>query len=225
MKIAPATFKIEEDIDAQTTLKNIEKYGRVCYKSESKITESSANDFIRMIIKSGHESVLEHEKISVRFFCDRGITHEIVRHRIASYSQESTRYCNYSKDGFSNQITVINPCFWDNHKNGSKEKLKVWKAAMEYAETAYLELIKLGATAQEARAVLPNSLKSEIIVTMNLREWRHFFKLRTTVNAHPQMREIAIPLLSEFKSLLPPVFYDIEPYIDSAHPKTKGVSP
>jgi len=196
---------IEDEISGEIILKNIERYGRTCYKSEDKITESSAADFIKKIIELGHESVLEHEKVSVRIICDRGVTHEIVRHRIGSYSQESTRYCNYSTDSFGNQITCIFPNFWKDDQS----KLDIWIAAMEFAEKSYFMLINAGATPQEARSVLPNSLKTEIVVTYNLREWRHFFKLRTSGAAHPQMREVALELLAKFKSLIPVVFYDI----------------
>ena len=187
-------------------LKNIERFGRVCYKSEDKITPDSAERFIRAIVKSGHESVIEHEKISVRIVCDRGVTHEIVRHRIASYSQESTRYCNYADDKFGNELTFIKPCFWQE----SDSAYLIWKEQMQAVEDVYIRLIDSGVTPEQARTVLPNSLKTEIIVTMNLREWRHFFKLRTSAAAHPQIREIAISLLDEMKQLLPPVFSDIE---------------
>jgi len=196
---------IEDDISGENILKSIERYGRICYKSEERITEGSASDFIKNIIKRGHESVLEHEKISVRIVCDRGVTHEIVRHRTGSYSQESTRYCNYSADSFGNQITCILPAYWKDER----AKLDIWIAAMEFAEKSYFTLLDAGATPQEARSVLPNSLKTEIIVTYNLREWRHFFKLRTAKAAHPQMREVAIDLLEKFKLLIPVVFYDI----------------
>jgi thymidylate synthase (FAD) len=161
-------------------------------------------------MKIGHESVIEHEKITVRIICDRGVTHEIVRHRIASYSQESTRYCNYSDNKFGKEITVIEPCFWDKDSKKDKIKYDTWKEALIKAEEAYLKLIELGATPQEARSVLPNSLKTEIVVTMNIREWRHFFKLRTSKAAHPQMQEIARPILDEFKKLIPILFDDIE---------------
>jgi thymidylate synthase (FAD) len=129
-----------------------------------------------------------------------------VRHRIASYSQESTRYCNYTKGKFGSEIAVVRPCFW---AEGS-EQYGVWRQAMEQAESAYNQLVALGATPQEARSVLPNSLKTEIVMTMNLREWRHFFELRTAPAAHPQMREIATPLLNEFKKRIPVIFDDIE---------------
>lgn len=206
MKIVEPKYEIIDKINGNEILKKIELFGRVCYKSEELITDGSAEKFVNMILKNGHESVLEHEKISVRFICDRGVTHEIVRHRIASYSQESTRYCNYCKDKFGNELTFIKPLFW----NEKTEEFALWKGAMENVEKVYFEMISLGASPQEARSILPNSLKTEIIVTMNLREWRHFFKLRTGKKAHPQMREITIPLLNEMKEKIPIVFDDIE---------------
>lgn len=205
MKVVNASFEIIDTIRPKEILKNIEKFGRVCYKSESNITEDSASPFISRIINSGHESVIEHEKVSVKIICDRGVSHEIVRHRIASYSQESTRYCNYIKDKFGNELTFIKPIFWAEES----PEYKIWFSSMENIEKTYMQLINLGARPEQARAVLPNSLKTEIIVTMNLREWRHFFKLRTSNRAHPQMREISIPLLQEFKVLLPCIFDDI----------------
>lgn len=205
MKIIAPYHEIISKIDGAEMLRNIELCGRVCYKSEDRITDGSAEKFVGMILKSGHESVLEHEKITVRFVCDRGVTHEIVRHRIASYSQESTRYCNYSKDKFGGKITFIRPCFWAE----DDEKFTVWKETMQSIEDSYVKLISLGAKPEEARSILPNSVKTEIMVTMNLREWRHFFKLRTTERAHPQIREVAIPLLNELKGLVPVIFDDI----------------
>ena len=205
MKVVNASFEIIDTIRPKEILKNIERFGRVCYKSESNITEDSASPFISRIIKSGHESVIEHEKVSVKIICDRGVSHEIVRHRIASYSQESTRYCNYIKDKFGNELTFIKPIFWAEES----PEYKIWLSSMKNIENTYMQLINLGARPEEARTVLPNSLKTEIIVTMNLREWRHFFKLRTSNRAHPQMREISIPLLQEFKTLLPCIFDDL----------------
>lgn len=209
MKIIKASFIIEDEIKGEEILNKIERAGRTCYKSDGRITNSSSKDFVRKIIASGHESVVEHEKVTVRVICDRGISHEIVRHRIASYSQESTRYCNYTKNKFGNEITVIEPCFWKSGSETDKEKYDIWKNAIEAIEKAYFELIELGASPQEARSILPNSLKTEIVMTMNLREWRHFFKLRTSNKAHPQMREITIPLLDEFKKRIPVIFDDI----------------
>lgn len=205
MKIIAPYHEIISKIDGAEMLRNIELCGRVCYKSEDRITDGSAEKFVGMILKSGHESVLEHEKITVRFVCDRGVTHEIVRHRIASYSQESTRYCNYSKDKFGGEITFIRPCFWAE----DDEKFALWKETMQSVEDSYVKLISLGAKPEEARSILPNSVKTEIMVTMNLREWRHFFKLRTAERAHPQIREVAIPLLNELKGLVPIIFDDI----------------
>ena len=206
MKIVEPSFEILDEINGSKMIKNIEKYGRVCYKSEANITEDSAQRFVANIIKSGHESVIEHEKVSVRIICDRGVTHEIVRHRIASYSQESTRYCNYCNEKFGKELTVIKPVFCEE----VSEEYNIWLESMQKMENAYNLLIEKGVKPQEARSILPNSLKTEIIVTMNLREWRHFFKLRTSVKAHPQMREVACAILDEFKNRIPVVFDDIE---------------
>ncbi len=205
MRIIEPYFEILEDIDGMEILKRIERKGRVCYKSEGKITEGSAVRFVRNLIKKGHESVIEHEKISVRIICDRGVSHEIVRHRIASYSQESTRYCNYCDEKFGKELTFIRPVFWKE----DKERMRVWEESMQEIEDTYNKLIDLGAHPQEARSILPNSLKTEIIVTMNLREWRHFFKLRTAKRAHPQMRQIAGALLTDLSERMPVIFEDI----------------
>lgn len=206
MRVIKAGFHILSPVDGQKILKSIEEAGRVCYKSEEKITEDSAEKFVAGIIKRGHEAVLEHEAIRVKFIVDRGVSHEIVRHRLAAYCQEGTRYCNYSKGKFGEEITVIEPCFWDK----DSDLMKDWRSAMRMAENHYLGLLHQGASPQEARSVLPNSLKTEVVMTANLREWRHFFKLRTAPAAHPQMREVAIALLKEFQKLVPVVFDDIE---------------
>ena len=308
MKIinAQASVLVEND-----PIKKIEKCGRVCYKSEDKITEDSAEKFVANIIKRGHEAVLEHasfifkvshdvyqdlidkvnfvesyytvkmylrftepggyivsgnvrawrdffrfsgvppymndfveanpilfpefksdspfsfnkeiwsiiqisaddleslhqrlvhEDVSVKFICDRGVSHEIVRHRPASFCQESTRYCNYSKDGFGNEITVIEPCFFhDQHSDQDWENYQKWEAAMADAEEWYMELLQNGATPQEARSVLPNSLKTELIMTAPLMEWCHFFNLRMSSAAHPQMREVASYAYNSLDSFL-----------------------
>lgn len=206
MKVIKSRFEIIDDVDGNRMLKRIEHAGRVCYKSEDRITEDSAQKFVKNILKSGHESVIEHEKITVRIICDRGVSHEIVRHRIASYSQESTRYCNYNQDKFGKELTFIQPLFWGENT----EEYKVWLKTMQMIENNYIKLIEKGVPPQEARSILPNSLKTEIIVTMNLREWRHFLKLRTALNAHPQMREIACAILNEFQKKVPVIFDDIE---------------
>ena len=314
MQAIKAYTQVFDDINGQQDiLKKIEKCGRVCYKSEGKITEGSAEKFIANIIKRGHEAVLEHgsfifetsygvhhdlkswvdiletqyrfvsylrftnditpkvsgnvrawrdfikaiydlyrflpgifedfikgnpilfpefqdmpfgttdlkdcfhqikvtdlktehEKlthwdVTVKFVIDRGVSHEIVRHRPASYCQESTRYCDYSKDDFGNEITVIIPPFLDYKSAG----WNTWVQAMKNAEKDYFELLNIGLTAQEARTVLPNSLKTELVMTANLAEWKHFFELRTSGAAHPQMVEVARPLFEEMCELIPGV--------------------
>ena len=207
MKIIEPYVELESEINGEDILKTIEKVGRVCYKSEDRITEESAKRFVESLMKRGHESVIEHVSLSVRVVCDRGVTHEIVRHRVASYAQESTRYCNYGKDKFDNELTFINPCFWTGDED--KDKKDIWINTMKNIEKQYLELLKIGATPEEARSILPNSLKTEIIITMNLREWRHFFKLRTSNAAHPQMRQVAFMILEIFKEKVPGIFDDI----------------
>ena len=216
MKIIKPSYEILTPISdgGIKELQHIEKIGRVCYKSEDRITDDgeTAKKFVKMLINNGHEAMIEHSSLSVKFVVDRGVSHELVRHRIASFAQESTRYCNYSKDKFGNEITVILPCFFDTGMGLLSNSLvyQEWKSACECAEERYFNLLKMGATPQEARTVLPNSLKTEITVTANYREWRNFFKLRTAEASHPQMREITIPLLKEIKTLIPIIFDDIE---------------
>lgn len=206
MKIIKADIEILSPIDGQEILRRIEQAGRVCYKSEDKITDGSAERFVANILKRGHEAVLEHQSITVKFICDRGVSHEIVRHRLAAYCQESTRYCNYSKDGFGNEITVVEPCFLEH----DTPQWAAWESAMKNAEFSYFRMLELGCTPQEARSVLSNSLKTEVIMTADIREWRHFFKLRCSPAAHPQMREVAIMLLKKFQAQIPILFDDIE---------------
>lgn len=221
MNILRAGFEIltpisEGGIDE---LKHIEKIGRVCYKSEGKITKDgeSAKKFVKMLIDRGHEAMIEHSSLSVRFTVDRGVSHELVRHRIASFAQESTRYVNYSLNKFGNEINVIDIHDGINLDNKMKNMdsdtilaiMNEWCLAMEDAEKHYMKMIELGATPQIARSVLPNSTKTEITITANYREWRNFFKLRVPNTAHPQMREVTIPLLKELKRRLPIIFDDI----------------
>lgn len=185
--------------------KMIEIAGRTCYKSEDKITNDSAAEFCRKMRKSGHHAMLEHASASFRIITDRGITHEIVRHRIASYAQESTRYCNYSKDKFENEITVVKPP----DLNSQEEAL--WGFATHACESNYLAMIEQGTSPQIARSVLPTCLKAEIVMTANLREWRHFIKLRGALAAHPQIRPIAYMVWKVLIELAPSVFEDLEP--------------
>jgi thymidylate synthase (FAD) len=207
MQIIDQSYEILSEIDSDYILKFIEHAGRTAYKSEDKITFDSAETFIRQIIKRGHESVLEHFNITVKFITDRGVTHELVRHRLCAYTQESTRYCNYSKKG----MTFIKPVFWQTQDELHKLALwENWRNAMITSENIYNRLLIIGASPQEARSVLPNSLKTEIVTTTNLREWRHILKLRTSKAAHPQMRALMTPLLNELKTILPILFDDIE---------------
>jgi thymidylate synthase (FAD) len=195
-------------------LRLLELAGRTCYKSEDKITEDSAADFVGRIVRSGHESVIEHANVTVRFIVDRGVSHELVRHRLAAYSQESTRYANYSQERFGREITVITPCFWE---EGSPE-YDIWEKAIRRAEKAYMQLLEQGASPQQARSVLPNSLKTEIVMTANLREWRHVFRLRCQKAAHPQIREVMLGLLTEMQSRIPVLFDDLAQMFSNAKP-------
>ena len=207
MKIINASTEILTPITGDE-LQRIEYAGRTCYKSEDKITDDSAKKFVENLIKRGHEAMLEHSSLSVKFICDRGVSHELVRHRLASFAQESTRYCNYSKDKFGKELTFIKPKFFEE----GTDSYKYWENAMADAENYYFSMLDFGCTPQEARSVLPNSIKTEIVMTANYREWRHFFWLRAahkTGPAHPQMEELTVPLLYEVSGLIPVVFDDI----------------
>jgi thymidylate synthase (FAD) len=202
MKIIKPSFELIDTISEELMLRKIEQAARTCYKSEDKITADSAKKMVKSLIKSGHHSVLEHVSISVKIVCDRGVSHELVRHRLASYSQESTRYANYGKEKFGREITVIRPNFWPT----SYPLYVVWRQSCLDAELAYMTLLDRGAKAQEARSVLPNSLKTDIVITANIREWRHIFNLRCGKAAHPQIRQIMLPLLGAFYQRLPVLF-------------------
>lgn len=188
-------------------LKAIERAARTCYKSESAITEDgeSAKRLIKKLVDNGHDAMLEHVSLTVRFITDRGVSHEMVRHRLASYAQESTRYCNYSKGRFGGEVTVIKPAAIED----DTPAYRIWKSACERAEIAYFDLLADGCSPQQARAVLPNSLKTEIVVTANIREWRHILFLRAAHNAHQDMVRLVIPLLADLKKRIPIVFDDI----------------
>ena len=211
MNIIKAHAEIMNKVDPECIdqmYQMMEQAGRTCYKSEDRITPESARKFVAGLVKRGHEAMIEHASMTVKFVVDRGVSHEIVRHRIASFAQESTRYCNYSQDKFGIEITVIKPCFYIE----DSEEYNLWKTAMENAEYKYFQLLNAGSTPQEARTVLPNSLKTELIVTMNMREWRHFFQLRAagvTGAPHPQMLEVAVPLLMKCQQMMPEIFGDI----------------
>lgn len=184
-------------------LEIIEQAGRTCYKSEKRITKGSAEKFIKMIIELAHETVIEHVSASVRLITNRGVTHELVRHRLASYSQESTRYVRYSHG-----IEFIKPVWWNDLEYSEAQK-KNWLESMECAEKSYLEALKLGDKPEQAREVLPHALKTEIVVTANLREWRHIFELRCSLKSHPQIRTLMLDCLLGFSQEIPIIFDDL----------------
>jgi thymidylate synthase (FAD) len=208
MKLIKPSFEILSGL-SQDSLQQIELAARTCYKSEDRISEGSAKKLVGTLIERNHGAMLEFHDVAVKFVCDRGVSHEIVRHRIASFAQESTRYCNYSKDKFGNELTFIIPN-WLDYDNGPTDAFDYWAEAMKFAEDHYIHLINDWKwSPQEARSVLPNSLKTEIVMKTNLRSWRNFFQLRCNKAAHPQMRELAVPLLDRFQAWIPLVFDDI----------------
>lgn len=223
MKIVEPKYEILTDISEGgiKELQQIERVARVCYKSEDKITPDgeSAKKLVDFLVKQGHEAMLEHSQLSVLFTCDRGVANELVRHRIASFAQESTRYCNYSKEKFGGELSFIRPYYIDDL---SEEACDAISDSCLWAEKLYLQLIKDGLRPEQARCVLPLCLKTEIVVTANYREWRNIFKLRTPVAAHPQMRELMCPLLLEVQKKIPVVFDDIYTYWPADDQTRKG---
>lgn len=205
MKVIQPEVSVVGSVDGPALLRQIERCGRVCYKSEGMIHPGSAEKFVRNIISRGHEAVLEHGSVTVRFICDRGVSHEIVRHRIAAFCQESTRYCSYDKEKFGNEITVIDPGFAEH----DSAEYALWRYACETAEECYMELLRRGWTPQQARDVLPTSLKTELCMTANIREWRHFLKLRCSPAAHPQIRQLSLMLLELLHENIPACFDDL----------------
>ena len=206
MRIIEPSYEILTPIDGTQALKTIEYCARTCYQSYDKQTDDSCFQFVKMLMGRNHESCLEHYSFSVKFIVDRGVQNEIVRHRLSSFCCSSTRYCNYSKDKFGNEITVIRPFFL---KEGTEE-YEFWEKAMQQSEDSYMSMLKLGCKPEEARSVLPLSLKTELVMTANIREWKHFFRMRTSLFAHPQMRQVTIPLLNELKTKIPILFDDID---------------
>ena len=186
----------------------IELAARTCYKSEDKINADSSTALIRKLVKSGHHAMLEHASASIRFVCDRGVANELVRHRLCAFAQESTRYVNYSSGKFGSEITVIQPPGLDVEVNTTRREL--WKDVCTTAEARYLDLIDDKVPPQIARSVLPTCLKTEIVCTTNLREWRHIFTLRLAKAAHPQIREVMVIALDILKKECPVVFEDIK---------------
>jgi len=215
MELVRPSFEIMRVMGLGSSIEFIEECGRVCYKSEDKISPGSAKKFVQKINNLGHESVIEHSAMTVKFICDRGVSHELVRHRLCAFSQESTRYCNYK-----NEVTFVIPpwivieegIYSTDYIDPRKidRETNTWFCGMKYAKDSYLTLLDFGWSPQQARSVLPNSLKTEIVVTANFREWKHIFTLRCSKAAHPQMRELMIPLHKECKKLIPIIFDEIE---------------
>lgn len=206
INVIQPSFQIQYPEEPQKMLERLEVAGRLCYQSEVQRFGVEANHkWLADKVTRGHLSLIEHASFSVKFITNRGVTHEIVRHRLASYSQESTRYCNYGKT----QLTFIRPPFFE--EDG--EAYQLWYEACQGSAFAYERLLLKGARPEQARDVLNNSLKTEILMTANMREWRHFCHMRADIHAHPEMRQLAVPLLLRLKKDLPPLFNDIRPEI------------
>lgn len=228
MKIIDPLIMVE-DYNPQKILKNLERACRTCYRSENLITEDSYKKLLKNCINRGHESVLEHEKITIRMICDIGVYKDLTRHRFGSFSIESTRYCNYGKDKFDNEIKFIKPVFYtktwiDRQYEGSarnieENKSEIWYYTMEDIEKRYMDMTKIGCTPDEMRMILPHSTAAEVTMTANIREWKHILDLRTKQMAHPAIRQILIPLLLKFKQDMPEIFDSIE--YDTNFPQEK----
>lgn len=203
MKIVQQSHEWITPLNRDVTLQRIEQIARTCYKSEGAIKPGSDAKMVAMLCKNHHYAMIEHISLSIKFITDRGVANEIVRHRIGSYAQESTRYCNYSKDKFDNGITIINHGY-------TGIVMKDVVDACWQAEQCYLDMLKNGATPEQARDVLPLCLKTEIVCTWNLREWHEVLRLRTAKDAHPAIRELMIPVLHELQEVYPEIFNDIE---------------
>lgn len=205
MKIIEPSIEVQ-NFNGEQIMKNIERACRTCYRSEDKISDESYKTLLKNCITRGHESVMEHEKITVRMTCDVGVYKDLTRHRIASFSIESTRYCNYGKDKFDNEIKFIKPC----NIEENSDLYAFWKHTMERIEMNYIHMANNGATPDQMRMILPHSTAAEVCMTANIREWRHILDLRTKKMTHPSIRQILIPLLLLFKTKMPELFGDIE---------------
>ena len=201
MKIIEPKIWVEE-FDPIKIMRNLERACRTCYRSEGLITEDSYKKLLKNCINRGHESILEHEKITVRMVCDIGVYKDLTRHRFGSFSIESTRYCNYGKDKFDNEIKFIKPC---NIEEGTDEYAE-WQWCLSQIEESYMKMTALGCTPDQMRMILPHSTAAEVTMTANIREWRHILSLRCSQAAHPSIQQLLIPLLLEFKSTMPELF-------------------
>ena len=204
MRIVEPWIKVEK-IDGTKIMKRIERACRTCYRSEGSITEESYKKLLNNCITRGHESVLEHEKVTVRIYSDIGSYKDLTRHRFASFSVESTRYCSYDKDKYGNEISFINPIYIED-----KEMYETWKNTMQEIEKNYIKMKELGATTDMCRELLPHSTAAEYTMTANIREWKHILGLRTTKHVHPSIRQVLIPLLKYFKEEMPEIFNDVD---------------
>lgn len=214
MQIVDPYIQVEK-VDGKQIMKNIERACRTCYRSEGKITDESYKTLLKNCITRGHESVLEHEKVTVRMYCDLGVYKDLTRHRIASFSIESTRYCNYGKEKFNNELKIIKPC---NIEEGT-ELYNNWKNACETVEKNYMEMSNNGALPDQLRMILPHSIAAEVTMTANIREWKHILSLRASKHTHPSIRQLLIPLLLHFKEIMPEIFDEVE--YDTEFPKEK----
>ncbi len=205
MKIIEPKVEVEP-YDSIKLQKRLERAMRNCYQTQGTITNDSYKRLLAMAINKGHESILEHEKISTLLNCSIGCYKDLTRHRHASFSIESTRYCNYNKDRFGNEITFINPC---NIEEGT-QAYDNWKKLMEASELVYMKMIKDGCTPDQCREVLPHSTAAQVYMTANIREWRHIFELRAQKEAHPEVQQVMIPLLLKFQKDMPTLFGDIK---------------
>ena len=212
MRLVEPWIKVE-NFNGVKIMKRIERACRTCYRSEDKISEESYKNLLTNCLNRGHESVLEHEKITVRIYSDIGTYKDLTRHRFASFSVESTRYCSYNKDKYGNEIAVVNPVYMED-----KEVFETWKKAIEDMEKAYMKMKELGASTDMCREILPHSTAAEYTMTANIREWKHILELRTTNHVHPAIRQVLIPLLLLFKEQMPEIFGDIE-YDKEFNPK------
>lgn len=212
MRLVEPWIKVE-NFDGVKIMRRIERACRTCYRSEDKISEESYKNLLTNCLNRGHESVLEHEKITVRIYSDIGTYKDLTRHRFASFSVESTRYCSYNKDKYGNEIAVVNPVYIED-----KEVFETWKKAIEDMEKAYMKMKELGASTDMCREILPHSTAAEYTMTANIREWKHILELRTTNHVHPAIRQVLIPLLLLFKEQMPEIFGDIE-YDKEFNPK------
>lgn len=212
MKIVEPWIKVER-IDGKKIMKKIERACRTCYRSEGNISEDSYKNLLKNCITKGHESVLEHEKVTVRIYSDIGSYKDLTRHRFGSFSIESTRYCSYDKDKYGNEIKFMNPIYIEN-----EEMYNIWKETMENIEKGYIKMRQLGATVDMCRELLPHSTAAEYTMTANIREWKHILSLRTTNHVHPSIRQVLIPLLKYFREEMPEIFDEIE-YDEEFNPK------